>query len=194
MKDFLDNSDTSTATGRVSGLKFPLYDVIVYCAGDNGTATRVGKYTISNNIIGAVSRYVRDTQSLPDFDGTYTEADSSTGGSSTPSGNYCRFRNVRGSNFTFFAKGDYASDGHPRAPLNALEIVPVNVVPWLADPMNAGGQFQFVLNGASNANYIVQASTNLMNWAAIRTNSAPAQISDPAATNFPRRFYLALFQ
>jgi len=101
---------------------------------------------------------------------------------------------VRGSNFTFFAKGDYASDSHPRAPLNALEIVPINVVPWLTDPAYAGGQFQFVLNGASNANYILQASTNLTNWAAIRTNPAPAQISDPAATNFPRRFYRVLFQ
>ncbi|MSU59521.1 MAG: hypothetical protein EXS35_15350 [Pedosphaera sp.] len=191
---YLDTGDTSTTTATVSGLKFPLFDVIVYSMGDNGGATRVGKYTLSGSGITTVSKYVRDDGGAPDFSGTYTEADSTSGGAGAPSGNYCRFRNVRGASFAIAAKGDYASDAHPRAPLNAIQIVPINTVATLSDAARVAGQFQCYVNGATNVNYIVQYSTNLTSWISIRTNAAPFTFTDVAAGNSAFRFYRALFQ
>ena len=173
-------------------MKFLLYDVIVYSDGDNGAATRVGKYTLTATKGGA-TKYVLDAANT-DFSGTYTEVDSTVGGSSIPAGNYCRFRNVRGTSFTVAATGNYGSDGHPRAPLNAIQIVPINVVPVLSAPGYSGGQFQFFLNGATNVNYVIQVSTNLTNWTSFRTNAAPAVITDPGASSYRSRFYRALFQ
>lgn len=193
VQGYLDTGDTSTTTLTVSGLKFPLFDVIVYSVGDNGSATRVGKYTLSGPAISTISKFVRDDGGASDFDGIYTEADSTSGGAGAPSGNYCRFRNVRGSSFTIAAKGDYASDAHPRAPLNAIQIVPIYTVPFLSDAAAAGGQFSCMVNGATNVNYIVQYSTNLTTWTPIRTNTAPFVFTD-AAANSPRRFYRAMFQ
>ena len=196
MLGYLDTSNTSTNVSTISGIKFPLYDVLVYCDGDNGdTATRVGKYSLSNNVVGVMTKYVRDDYSAT-FSGFYTEVDSPTGGASTPAGNYCRFRNVRGSTITIRGQGEYASDGNPRGPVNAIEIVPVNVNSWLSDVSYSGGQFRFSLNGASNANYVIQASTNVAvsNWTAIRTSTAPANLSVPDPGSLPRRFYRALFQ
>ena len=191
MRDYLDTSDTSQNTATVSGLKFPLYDVIVYSDGDNGSAVRVGKYTLSGATSGNAIKYVKDNG--VDFSGSYTEVDNTTGGINTPAGNYCRFRNVRGGSFTITGKGDYASDNHPRGPFNALQIVPVYSVATLTNLTYSGSQAQFSLNGAANANYIVQSSTNLTNWASIRTNAAPAQITDPSPPP-ARRFYRALLQ
>lgn len=190
VQGYLDTGDTSTTTVTVSGLKFPLYDVIVYSVGDNGGATRVGKYTLN----GTLAKYIRDDGGVTDFSGSYIEADSTSGGAGAPSGNYCRFRNVRGGSFSLAAKGDYASDGHPRAPLNAIQIVPVNVVPQLSAAGWSGGQFQCFVNGATNANYIVQGATNLTTWTPLRTNAAPFYFTDTAAGNFTGRLYRALFQ
>ena len=56
-----------------------------------------------------------------------------------------------------------------------------------------GGQLQFTLAGASGQTYVVQASTNLVDWVPIYTNVAPAsgllQFVDPGTTNYPSRFY-----
>ncbi len=195
MQGYLDTGDTSTSTVTVNGVKFLLYDVIVYSDGDNGGATRVGEYTLTATGTpgGAAKKYVLDAANT-DFSGTYTEVDSTTGGPSTPAGNYCRFRNVRGTSFTVAAHGNYGSDARPRGPLNAIQIVPINVVPVLSEPSYSNGQFHCYLSGATNANYTIQASTNLLNWTPILTSPAPALITDPAASSYGYRFYRALFQ
>jgi len=49
--------------------------------------------------------------------------------------------------------------------------------------------------GAAGKTYLLQASTNLVDWTAIATNVAPAgvfEITDPSATNYPYRFYRAV--
>lgn len=184
---------STTNTVSVAGLKFPLYNVIVYSAGDNGSATRVGQYTLTTSS-GSGTKYVRDEGGQPDFDGNWLEADATSGGPGAAAGNYCVFRNVRGSSFTLKSCGQYASDGNPRGPLNALQIVPVDVVPTLSDPQYTNGEFRCFVNGATNANYVVQASTNLTDWSALQTNAAPFLFTDPGATGLPRRFYRALFR
>ncbi|HXC35327.1 MAG TPA: fibronectin type III domain-containing protein [Candidatus Acidoferrales bacterium] len=51
------------------------------------------------------------------------------------------------------------------------------------------GQFGFMLSGSSNAKYIVQASTDLVHWVALQTNTAPFQFVDSNTAGFNRRFY-----
>jgi hypothetical protein len=66
--------------------------------------------------------------------------------------------------------------------------------PVLSFPTCAtNGQFQFQLSGPLGTNYIVQASTNLVNWipiaVAVIPTSGVTNIVDPYATNYSRRFY-----
>ena len=56
-------------------------------------------------------------------------------------------------------------------------------------------QFQLGFLGATGSNYVLQASTNLLNWTAISTNTATTNaffLYDPSATNFSQRFYRVL--
>jgi PA14 domain-containing protein/chitobiase/beta-hexosaminidase-like protein/Big-like domain-containing protein len=59
------------------------------------------------------------------------------------------------------------------------------------------GQFQLGFAGMVSSNYILQATTNLINWTPISTNMATTNLFnliDPAATNFPHRFYRVIQQ
>ncbi len=62
-----------------------------------------------------------------------------------------------------------------------------------ASYLKSGGQVQFTLAGQAGQTYIVQASTDMINWVPIFTNMAPVngllQFIDPKATNYPSRFY-----
>ncbi len=52
--------------------------------------------------------------------------------------------------------------------------------------------FQFGFYGVTSNKYVLQASTNLVNWVPISTNMAytnSLQLVDPNATNFPYRYY-----
>ena len=57
---------------------------------------------------------------------------------------------------------------------------------------NNDGTFSLTVNGDSGPDYIVQASTNLVDWTSIFTNHSPTLPfvwSDAAASNFSQRFY-----
>ena len=201
MRGYLDSGDSTTNTAIVSSLPFQLYDVICYSIGDNGSATRVGRFTLSatnNGVLAANStKYIQDNGSST-FTGTYIEATSTNNFPSAVAGNYCRFYAVRGTNFAIRCTPSYGSDGHPRSPFNALQIVQVDPTPTLSNPSYTNGQFQCFLNGATNASYVILASTNLTtplaSWTPVSTNTAPAQITNSPPANTPYRFYRALFQ
>jgi hypothetical protein len=57
----------------------------------------------------------------------------------------------------------------------------------LASP--GGGQFSFTVSGTSAGQYIVQASTDLVNWVSLQTNVAPFNFVDSNAHQFNHRFY-----
>jgi len=59
------------------------------------------------------------------------------------------------------------------------------------------GKFQFRLNGIASETYRIDATTNLVNWAAISTNAIPGaaflDFVDYDSPALPRRFYRAVF-
>jgi hypothetical protein len=65
-------------------------------------------------------------------------------------------------------------------------------------PSLSNGVFTFVLNGSADSDYIIQASSNLLNGTAISTNAIPVAgsliITDPGTSNQPLRFYRAKSQ
>lgn len=65
-------------------------------------------------------------------------------------------------------------------------------------PIKVGaGTFHLNLLGQNGSAYIIQASTNLLDWPPIYTNSATGgfiQFDDTGMTNFSRRFYRAVMQ
>jgi PA14 domain/Chitobiase/beta-hexosaminidase C-terminal domain len=68
---------------------------------------------------------------------------------------------------------------------------------FTAGSLLPNGQFQLGVAGVSNKTYILQASTNLINWIPLNTNTATTNffnLTDPAAANFPYRFYRTLQQ
>jgi hypothetical protein len=56
----------------------------------------------------------------------------------------------------------------------------------------ANGQYSFTVSGTSGGQYVVQASTNMLNWVSLQTNTAPFQFVDPNASQFKQRFYRTL--
>ena len=59
------------------------------------------------------------------------------------------------------------------------------------------GQFQLGFSGVASSNYVLQATTNFINWVPLSTNLAPSNmfnLFDPQATNFPYRFYRIMQQ
>ncbi len=55
-----------------------------------------------------------------------------------------------------------------------------------------GGSFRLTLNGIAGQTYAIEASSNLLNWSALFTNVAPANVfivTDTTSTNVLKRFY-----
>jgi Fibronectin type III domain len=53
----------------------------------------------------------------------------------------------------------------------------------------APGQYGFSVAGAANTQYIVQASTDLVHWLALQTNTGSFSFVDSNTAQFPQRFY-----
>lgn len=80
-------------------------------------------------------------------------------------------------------QSDYATEASYTVPLVAAS---------LGSAAQANGQFSFAVGGATGATYVVEASSDLLNWTALQTNTAPFLFVDPAATQYPSRFYRAV--
>ncbi len=90
----------------------------------------------------------------------------------------------------------YSPPGTNQATTAASVIVSIGgpgAPPTLSGASRVGGQFQFTLNGQPNVSYVVQASTNLLNWESVITNlsanaSRPISVSAPGTRSFYRAF------
>jgi hypothetical protein len=73
-------------------------------------------------------------------------------------------------------------------------VQPLNFISesWLANQ-----QFQMEFSGATGSNYVLQATTNFVNWTSISTNTPLTNsfnLLDPNAAQYPYRFYRVLQQ
>jgi hypothetical protein len=60
-----------------------------------------------------------------------------------------------------------------------------------------GNRVQFCLNGEIGRTYLVEASADMLNWTLISTavnTNGSLVFTDPAMSNFPRRFYKVYFE
>jgi hypothetical protein len=115
LDDRLGDATTVTVTGLPSNASG--YAIYVYADGDNGTATRTGNYQISGTGITTTSISLTDAANT-NFSGSFTQATASS-----PVGNYVKFM-ITATGFTLTVTPGAASDGTPRAPVNAIQIVP----------------------------------------------------------------------
>lgn len=94
---------------------------------------------------------------------------------------------------------DYAAEKSPATAAASSEGPVTNAPPQLADAVRVlDGAFSFTLHGVPAGVYYIQASTDLIIWTVISTNTLPADgtlsISDPDAHLFNNRFYRAVKQ
>jgi hypothetical protein len=118
MRGYLDTVGGIT-TVTVAGLPSSAggYNVYVYADGDNGGGTRTGAYQISGAGISTSSVNLTDAAST-NFSGSFTQANNSNG-------NYVLFSITNAATgFTITATPGATTDSYPRAPLNAIQIVP----------------------------------------------------------------------
>jgi len=62
----------------------------------------------------------------------------------------------------------------------------------LSTTLGSSGNLQFNLSGSAGRSYVIEASTNLVNWSPLTTNSPASnllQFIDGTSTNYPSRFY-----
>ena len=61
----------------------------------------------------------------------------------------------------------------------------------LSAAVSSGGQFSFTISGTTGQMYVVQASTNLLDWVSVMSNTAPFVFMDSNTASFNQRFYRA---
>jgi hypothetical protein len=73
-------------------------------------------------------------------------------------------------------------------------LAPVTLGFSSARPWTTNGLY-LMLQGTIGPNYVIQASTNLLQWQSVTdivSTNSPVYFTDPTATNFPFRFYRAV--
>jgi len=113
-------------------------------------------------------------------------------GGGVPTALVCGAPFVQISGLTFFNNALYITDAGNRGNTNGPgAIYKVDLSVRLSSPNFTSNRFQFRLTAPAGT-YIIQASTNLMDWEAIFTNSSPAlpfTFTDTNTAAFPTLFY-----
>jgi hypothetical protein len=100
------------------------------------------------------------------------------------------------SNITTNQAGIYsvtANDGSDSTSSTATLTVYATAAANLAPATHATGQYALTVAGVTGYKYVVQASTNLVNWVPMQTNTAPFTFVDANAGNFRQRFYRSVY-
>jgi hypothetical protein len=77
---------------------------------------------------------------------------------------------------------------------SASLIVYSSAAATLTSPASANGQFNFDVSGVPGWSYVVQASTNLVDWENVQTNTAPFTFTDVDASKYSHCYYRAVCQ
>lgn len=88
----------------------------------------------------------------------------------------------------------YASTGTLRFDMVTVtgSDIPAPLAATLGSAVTEAGQLRLNISGTSGANYVIEASTNLVNWTALQTNSAPFTFTN--TTVLPCQFYRAVYR
>lgn len=63
----------------------------------------------------------------------------------------------------------------------------------LSSSISAAGKFSLNVNGANGYKFVVQASTDLINWVNVNTNTSPFTFVDEQSTQFDKRYYRTVY-
>jgi hypothetical protein len=66
-----------------------------------------------------------------------------------------------------------------------------NAAATLSTIANANGRFSFQVTGVRGGKYVVQATSDLVHWTSVQTNTAPFIFQDASASSYRQRFYRA---
>ena len=100
------------------------------------------------------------------------------------------------SNITTNQAGIYSvtvSDGRNWTSRAATLTVYATAAAKLSPATHASGQYALTVAGVPGYKYVVQASTNLVNWVSMQTNTAPFTFVDADAGKFRQRFYRSVY-
>jgi hypothetical protein len=100
------------------------------------------------------------------------------------------------SNITTNQAGIYsvtANDSSDSTSSTATLTVYATAAANLAPATHASGQYALTVAGVPGYKYVVQASTNLVNWVPMQTNTAPFTFVDANAGKFRQRFYRSVY-
>ncbi len=99
-------------------------------------------------------------------------------------------------NVTVNQSGAYSvtvSDSNGSNSSTALLTVYDTAAATLVSAAHAGGQYALIVEGVPGYQYVVQASTNMVNWVPVQTNTAPFTFVDANASHFSQRFYRSVY-
>jgi hypothetical protein len=178
------------------------------------TSSQTGDYTVTFTASSALS--VSSAEQVSISVTTTPPSPAVTSPQLLPGGSFqVTFHGVIGSNYTFQASSDmknwislfgftctnspmYLMDTNAmRYACRYYRVAQLGATPAFslgfgcAQPWTTNG-LSLMLQGPLGSNYIIQASTDLVNWQAITNfvpTTSPFYFSDPAATNYNRRFY-----
>jgi hypothetical protein len=93
----------------------------------------------------------------------------------------------------YFAATSFDGEGDESAYSSEVSftVMPDPIPALITQPACANGQFSFNVAGVAGSQYVVQASTDMINWVTLVTNTSPFSFADPNAGAFPNRFYRA---
>src|SRR6185312_15331079 len=97
------------------------------------------------------------------------------------------------SNATVTASAFEANSNNSASAIAAFVVQPVH----FTSEGFSNSTFRLRFVGTAGSNYVLEASTNFINWTPLSTNQATTNVFDvfdPQATNFPHRFYRILLQ
>jgi len=91
----------------------------------------------------------------------------------------------------YFAATTYDSVGNESTFSNEA-VFSTATTATLSSAVHTAGQFSFTVAGSSGSQYVVQASSNLIDWQSIQTNTVPFTFVDGQAGAYAQRFYRAV--